>query len=356
MQKKIKVMVIDDDPEFNNVLSHELEKTGFDIQSRLSGIGLIEHLNENPCHVILLDIQMPGKDGNVLLEEIKDSFQNIQVIMLTGFGTIDSAVKSVRQGAFDYLTKPCDLGTIETTIHRAYKMLTLEQQNLILKHSLAKQSVLTEMVGDSVKIREVRDFISRVAPTNSSVLLLGESGVGKEVAARAIHQSSNRKEQPFLVVDCGALDENLLSSELFGHEKGALTGAFRKKPGLLEIAQGGTIFLDEIGEISSAIQVKLLRFLETGQIRSLGGNRDITIDARIIASTNRDFRREMEAGNFREDLFYRLNVIVSTLPPLRERIDDIPFLTEHFLRFMRDAGWKTKTISPAAMEYLCEYR
>ena len=352
---KIRVLVVDDDSEFNRVLSHELGKAGLEVKSLTSGAKLIQHLRETPCNVILLDIQMPGKNGMQLLSEITKEFPGIQVIMLTGFGTIDSAVKAVRVGAFDYLTKPCDLSRIETSIRKAYRMSRLEQQNVMLKLSLAGTEIYSDLVGESQPIHDLKDFIARVAGTNSSVLLLGESGVGKEVVARAIHRASDRQNQPFVVVDCGALSENLLASELFGHEKGAYTGAINMKHGLFEVADGGTIFLDEIGELNPTIQVKLLRVLETSQFRRLGGNRDITVDVRVISSTNRNIQKEMTAGNFREDLYYRLNVIVTTIPPLRERDGDIPLLINHFLAKLRDASGRYKSVSPDSLKYLRAY-
>lgn len=355
MKDQIKVLVVDDDLEFASVLANELEKTGFTTNYLTEGRNLLAHLKSNPCDVILLDIQMPGTDGLKLLPKLQASFPSIQVIMLTGFGTIESAVQAVKNGAFDYLTKPSDLTRIETVIRKAHRMSQLEMQNRLLKQSLAHSAGSSELIGDSPAISEVKSFISRVARTDSSILLLGESGVGKEVVARAIQRASNRSSQPFVVVDCGALQEYLLASELFGHERGAYTGAVNLKHGLFEVANGGTLFLDEIGEINQSIQVQLLRVLETGSFRRVGGNLDITVDVRIIASTNRDLRKEATEGRFREDLFYRLNVIVATIPPLRERREDIPLLVNHFMGFLKDAEGQLKSLSAQALKSLCEY-
>ncbi len=352
---KINVAVVDDDSEFRRVLAHELGKIGFDTTPLESGAALLQHLESRPCDVILMDVRMPGLSGMDLVPRVKASYPSAQTILLTGFGTIDSAVRALKDGAFDYLTKPADLNRIETTIRNAFRVTRLEQQNVMLKQKLAYHSVFPEMLGTSPVMQEMKRFIDQVARTNASVLILGESGVGKEVMAKAIHNASDRRNQGFMVIDCGTLQESMLASELFGHEKGAYTGAVGLKHGLFEIADGGTLLLDEIGDIPLSIQVKLLRILETSRFRRLGGIRDLNINVRIVASTNRDLHKLVSDGLFRQDLFYRLNVVVVTLPPLRDRREDIPQLIEHFLALKHDANGQTKTIAPPALQALRAY-
>ncbi len=352
---KIDVAVVDDDAEFRGVIAHELGKMGFLATPIPDGVKLLQHLESSPCDVILLDVRMPGLSGLDLIPKVQANYPSIQTIILTGFGTIDNAVQAVKDGAFDYLTKPADLNRIETTIRNAYRVGRLEQHNVILKQRLSHDSDFSDMLGSSPKMKELKHFICQVAPTNASVLLLGESGVGKEVMARAIHNASARKGQAFIVIDCGALQESFLASELFGHEKGSFTGASSLKLGLFEVADGGTLLLDEIGDLPLPLQVKLLRVLETGKFRHLGGNRDITVNVRILASTNRDLRKFVSEGLFRSDLFYRLNVMVKTLPSLRERREDIPPLIDHFLAIRNSSNGPAKCISPTALQMLVAY-
>jgi DNA-binding NtrC family response regulator len=277
--------------------------------------------------------------------------------MLTGHGTVENAIAAMKAGAYDYLTKPCELDQVEVTIRKAYEKGLLARQNATLQHELARCGCgqAFGMIGQSRALEAVLDTVGKVAATDSTVLLRGESGVGKEVVARAIHANSPRAKAPFVVIDCASLQENLLESELFGHERGAYTGAVSLKHGLFEVAAGGTAFLDEVTEVTPAIQAKLLRAIETRTFRRLGGTKDIQVDARVLAATNRDPEQMVAQGRFREDLFYRLNVISISIPPLRDRRDDIPLLAAHFVAHSRVSGKGRKAISPEAMQLLCRY-
>jgi len=276
--------------------------------------------------------------------------------MLTGHGTIDTAVESMKLGAYDYLTKPCTLDNLEAVVQKAFERKQILQKNMALSQELARRERLDGFIGESREFKEVIELISKVASTDSSVLIQGESGVGKELVARAIHKASPRRENPFVIIDCGSLQENLLESELFGHEKGAYTGAVGLKHGLFEVADSGTIFLDEIGEISPSLQVKLLRVLETGEFRRVGGLKVINVDVRVLAATNKNLHQLVEGGKFRDDLFYRLNIISIFIPPLRDRRGDIPLLTRHFVENHSITGKGKKLITDEAMELLSTYR
>jgi DNA-binding NtrC family response regulator len=288
-------------------------------------------LAQQSYHVVL-DVRLPDGNGLDLLHDIKQSLPATQVVILTAFGTVQEAIRAMKHGAFDFLSKPCKLGEIEAVIEKALEVQSLERGHAVLQRDLERLQPSERIVGETSAIREVHRLIERVAQTDSTVLIRGESGVGKELVARAVHRQSRRTKQPFVVVDCASLHENLLQSELFGHEKGAYTGAIRLKHGLFEVADRGTIFLDEIGEVTPPLQVKLLRVLETGIFRRVGGTADVRVDVRVIAATNRALENMMQAGGFREDLYYRLNVFTIPIPPLRERREDIPLLVAHFIR------------------------
>lgn len=353
--EKLSVMLVDDDDSFRNVLTKELKAMHFKAQSASNRIEAIEILKKKQIDVIILDIIMPDINGIDLLKEIKSKYPEPEVIMLTAHGTIDSAVQSLKHGAYDYLAKPCQLDELEEIVKKAYEKKRLVNQNQMLKEQIHRDKKFSNIIGSSPPINEVKELAGKVAGTHSTVLIQGKSGVGKEVFARAIYQNSPRCNNAFVIIDCSTLHENLLESELFGHEKGAYTGAFSLKHGLFEIANGGTIFMDEIGEINNAIQAKLLRVLETGEFRRLGGTKDLKVDVRLIAATNKDLKNLTERQMFRADLYYRLNVITITIPPLSEWKDDIPELVDHFLINSKSFGNTGKKISDEALNIMMDY-
>lgn len=352
MDEKISVLILDDEDTFREVLERELLFCGFDVSSTPDPSDAIERVTASNFDVILLDIKMPSMDGIECLKRIKEIRPMTEVIMLTGFGSIENAIASMKLGAYDFLTKPCKLDELEALIRKAGEKRKLLQENIAVKRSLKKDG--HEIIGQSSAMRKIMEMIERISQSDSTVLICGESGTGKELIARGIHELSPRRERPFVVVDCASLHENLLNSELFGHEKGAFTGAFQQKYGLFEIADKGTIFLDEIGEVTLPLQGKLLRVLETGTFRRLGGTKDIKVNVRIIAATNRNLKKMVEEGSFRLDLFYRLNVITIEIPPLRERKEDIPLLVKHFLE-KKSTSRSTKMVSKEAMDLLMDY-
>jgi DNA-binding NtrC family response regulator len=346
MNNQISVLIVDDDSAFRTILSLELRRAGFDVTTAACGEEALTILGEQMFDVALLDLKMPGMDGIAVLNEIKARSLPMEVVVLTGHGTVENAVTAMKMGAYDYLTKPCQLDEVEAAIRRAYEKQQLTRHNIALKAVLVKRDRFPELIGESKVMGEVLTLIERVAPTDSTVLVTGESGTGKELVARAIHRNSRRAKEPFVVIDCASLKEELLESELFGHEKGAYTGAVSLKHGLFEAADGGTVFLDEIGDITHGIQVKLLRVLEHGVFRRLGGMKDLRVDVRIIVATNRDLEQAVAEGKFREDLFYRLNVFPIHVPPLRERKEDIPLLIRHFA---------LRAVSPDVVDLLVAY-
>lgn len=356
MEPKISILLVDDDDTFREVLTGELASMGYGVVSASSGEEAKERLEGEDFDIVLLDIKMPGMGGVEALSMIKESSPETEVIMLTGHGTIDNAVEAMKLGAYDYLTKPCTLDNLEAVVRKASERKQILQKNMALEQELARRERSDGFIGESREFKEVIDLISKVASTDSSVLIQGESGVGKELAARAIHKVSPREDNPFVIIDCGSLQENLLESELFGHEKGAYTGAVGLKHGLFEVADSGTIFLDEIGEISPSLQVKLLRVLETGDFRRVGGLKVINVDVRVLAATNKNLHQLVERGKFREDLFYRLNIISIFIPPLRDRRGDIPLFARHFARNHSVTGKGKKLITDEAMELLNTYR
>ncbi|MBI3951430.1 MAG: sigma-54-dependent Fis family transcriptional regulator [Acidobacteria bacterium] len=355
MKRSLKVLVADDEETFRKVLVKELTSMGFDVCGVASGEEAVAAVGQDEYDVVLLDIKMPAMDGMTALRAIKEIRPLTEVIMLTGYGTIDSAIRAIKLGAYDYLTKPCKLEELEAVITKAREKKALEQQNIVLRQELARRDRLNEFVGRSPALQHILQLIAKIAVTDSTVLIQGESGVGKELAARAIHRHSVRRENPFIVVDCTSLHEELLQSELFGHEKGAFTGAIALKHGLFEVADTGTMFLDEIGEMSLGLQSKLLRVLETGTFRRLGGVKDIHVDVRIIAATNKDLKQLVASGRFREDLYYRLNVVTILIPPLRDRREEIPVLTKYFIERSLVPGRQKKGISKEALDLLIHY-
>ncbi len=349
------ILVVDDDDSFRSLLCQELDSTFSEVTPAESGGRALQLCEESEFDLVLLDIRMPDRSGMEVLKELKGRGFEGEVIMLTGHATLETAIDSLKMGAYDYVSKPCNLAELESLLQKAYEKRLLRRQNWTLRKVLDRQAGLTEFVGNSQALAGVLDVVRKVAPTDSTVLIEGESGVGKEIVAQAIHRNSPRQADPFVVVDCTSLHEELLQSELFGHEKGAFTGALLLKHGLFEVADGGTVFLDEIGELSPALQARLLRVLETGNFRRLGGVRDLRVDVRIIAATNRNLDLLVREGRFREDLFYRINVVAISVPPLRERREDIPLLVEHFIRRGMLPGKKNFDVSPAVMEILQQY-
>ncbi|HEU4333298.1 MAG TPA: sigma-54 dependent transcriptional regulator [Candidatus Eisenbacteria bacterium] len=350
-----RVLMVDDEASFRQIVGRELRRAGYHVEEAGRVDEARRVLAQQSFHVVLLDVRLPDGSGLDLLQDIKQSLPATQVVILTAFGTVQEAIRAMKEGAFDFLAKPCKLGEIEAVIEKALEVQSLERGHAVLQRDLERVQPSERIVGQTPAIREVLRLIERVAETDSTVLIRGESGVGKELVARALHRQSRRARQPFVVVDCASLHENLLQSELFGHEKGAYTGAVRLKHGLFEVADRGTIFLDEIGEVTPPLQVKLLRVLETGVFRRVGGTADVRVDVRVIAATNRALENMMQSGAFREDLYYRLNVFTVPIPPLRERREDIPLLVAHFIRNSAIVPKRNVDVSPEAMEVLVRY-
>ncbi len=352
---KARILLVDDEKSFRDITSEELSHIGYSLETCRTLAEARDLLTRKSFDVVLLDLRLPDGNGLDLLAEVHTSHPSVQVVMLTAFGTVEDAIRAMKQGAFDFLLKPCKLGEIEAVLTKAARVQALARQNVALQRDVDRLKPSDRIVGTTGALREVTKLIDRVAGTDSTVLIRGESGVGKELVARAVHRASARAGRPFVVVDCASLHENLLQSELFGHEKGAYTGAVRLKHGLFEVADRGTIFLDEIGEVTLPIQVKLLRVLETGVFRHVGGTSDVSVDVRVITATNRDLESMMGTGAFREDLYYRLNVFAIPIPPLRERREDIVQLVEHFIRSSGIVGKRDTRVSPEAMRVLEAY-
>jgi len=344
------VLVVDDDSAMRDMVASLLEDEGIHA-TVVNGVDeALQRLAESDFDVVLSDIRMPGRTGIDLLGGIRELRPQTPVVLMTAFGSIDSAVEAMQAGAFDYVTKPFKRDTLLVTIQRAFERRALEQENRELRRAVDRTASFGDLIGTSATMREIFALIRKVASGTSSVLITGESGTGKEVVARTIHFSGARASKPFVPINCTAIPEGLLESELFGHVRGAFTGAHVTKRGLFEEANGGTLFLDEIGDLGLVLQGKLLRVLQDREIRPVGGNHSVKVDVRIIAATHRDLRAEIEAGRFRRDLFYRLNVIPIEIPPLRERTDDIPPLAEGFVR--KHAGGVPRRLTPAAIECL----
>ena len=353
MTAPIRVLVADDEKNLRELLVRELGRKGHAAVGVADGRAALDRLREEAPEVLLLDMKMPNVEGIDVLRELQGFPEPPQVIVMTGFQDVTTAVEAMKLGAYDYLTKPARIEELDILIRKAAEKGRLVRQNVVMRGQLEEPGYQSLITG-SPRMDEVLHLIDRVAPTDSSVLVLGESGTGKELVARAIHDRSARAQQAFVPIHCGALAREVLESELFGHEKGAFTGAVATKAGLIELADGGTLFLDEIGEMEPESQVKLLRVLESYAFFRVGGTRRRTVDMRLVAATNRDLAEAIKTGEFRQDLFYRINTITITLPPLRERPEDIRQLAEHFLE--QNATYGRKRLADSAMDCLERYR
>lgn len=354
--KKHNILVVEDEELMRSILRKLLEVEGYQIITADSAENALEIFSTTDVELTLTDIRMAGKDGLELLDQIKNIENEALVIIMTAYSSVDSAIAALRKGAYDYITKPFVNEDLLQTVKNALRTKELFQENRALRRELAQKYSFSEIIGNSAALQAVFRLIEKVSATNANILIQGESGTGKELVARAIHQNSPRSDKPFVAINCGALPESLLESELFGHTKGSFTGAIADKKGLFRAAGGGTLFLDEIGEIPIALQVKLLRALQEHEITPIGSTVSVKFDARIVAATNRNLEEEVGKGNFREDLFYRLNVIEVFLPPLRERREDIPLLAKHFVtKSANEQKQKEKVISKEAMTALINY-
>ena len=351
-----KILVIDDSPEIVNLFSDYLQTEGYEVDTAGDGAIGISLVERNSYDLIVTDLKMPGTDGMEVLKYIREHSPDTLCIILTGYGTVKSAVEAIKMGAFDYLTKPVKMDEILVTFQRAFEYRDLKRENLHLRSQLKKKYRFENIIGDSEEMQKVFEVIEKVADTDSTVLILGESGTGKELVAKAIHYNSYRREKPFVPVNCAAIPGELLESELFGHEKGAFTNAIRMRIGRFELANGGTVFLDEIGDMNPMLQSKLLRVLQERQFERVGGIKTIKTDIRIIAATHQNLKALVQQRKFREDLYYRLNVIPIEIPPLREKKSDIPLLAHYFLdQFNRRKKKRIRGIREDAMARLVQY-
>jgi DNA-binding NtrC family response regulator len=349
-----RILIVEDEDKLRRVLTLQLENAGFEVDavpSAEEGLRFSDRVE-----LILTDLKLPGCDGLAFIGLLRRQDSRTPVIVMTAFGTVENAVEAMKAGAVDFLPKPFSLDHLMAVVNKALEVRSLREENTRLREELGHRYHFDNIVGHGPKMQEIFSAVTRVAPTRSTVLLCGESGVGKDLIARAIHFHSPRRDQAFVKINCTAIPENLMESELFGYEKGAFTGATTSKPGKFEQADGGTVFLDEIGDVPPSIQVKLLRVLQERELERLGSNKTRQIDVRVIAATNVDLKAALEEGNFRENLYYRLNVFPITIPPLRERPEDIPFLAEHFLaKLASEHGVPQKTLSDAATKKLMSH-
>ncbi len=350
--KPASVLLVDDDPTFRQVMSSELSRLGYQTEAVGSGEEAVRRIAALEPDVVLLDLRLPGMNGLEVLKSVHTNAPATEVVIMTGHGSIDTAIESIRNGAFDYVVKPCPLDELHIRIQRAIERRCLRQRANLLERGLTPPDLGSSFVGESPEFRRLLKLIELVAPSDGTVLITGETGAGKERVAKLLHARSPRRFRPFVVVECATLQENLLESELFGHERGAFTGADRGKPGLFEVANGGTIFLDEIGEVSPATQTKLLRVLDTSTFRHVGGTAEIRADVRVLTATNRNLPAMVRQGLFREDLFYRLSTITVEVPPLRARGADVELLAQHFVSMLNERFGSKKRISEEALELL----
>jgi DNA-binding NtrC family response regulator len=352
----IHILAVDDDVVACQLLQEVLHKEGYRVITATSGQDAIRLAQEVPFDLAILDIRMPDLSGIEVLKTLKRINAQMPVLMATAYSSMHTAIEAIRQGAYDYLSKPCKIEELTLTVKRALEQYRLLQENQYFRQELREKYRFENIVGQTPVMLDIYKTVARLVDSTTTVLIQGESGTGKELIARALHFNGPRAARPFVVVDCASLTESLLESELFGHVRGAFTGAVETKKGLFEKADGGTIFLDEIADISPSLQAKLLRVLQHHEIRRVGGTESIPLDVRVIAATNKDLETLVKAGRFREDLFYRLNVVMLSLPPLRERQEDLPLLANHFLRKYSEANQKLIThITPEALQILCSY-
>ncbi len=353
-KKPIRLLIVDDEEAYRNLLFERFSMVGDAVTLAATGEEALSRIKAEPFDVGILDLRMPGMDGIELFRKIREFQPLSEVVFLTGQATVDVAIEAMKLGAYDFLTKPCQLSELQLVVQKAYEKKLLAEK--VSRHSeLQLRAGVVSLVGESAAMKQIKILIARVAPTESSVLIEGESGTGKEIVANAIHQNSRRNNNPFVVINCGAVPETLLESELFGHEKGAFTGAVKQKSGLFEIADAGTLFIDEVSEMSPGMQVKLLRVLETGRFRRVGDIKEIEVDVRVICATNKRLREEATSGRFREDLFYRINVMSLYLPPLRERREDIPLLVDHFVRASRHPNAARIVVTSEVFDAFAKY-
>ena len=356
MSERFRVLVIDDDPGIREYLHTVASRQGYDVFSAADGEGALENLSESRPDIVTLDAVLPGMDGLETLRRLKEALPHVPVIMLSGHGQARMIVDAMRLGASDFLRKPFEVEELELAFSKALETHALKEEVVHLRGRVRSEADGLLLGGDSPKMKEVRETIEQVADTDITVLIRGESGTGKELVARALYQLSSRSERPFVKVNCAALPSELLESELFGFEKGAFTGAQKRKLGKFEYANRGTIFLDEISEMAPGLQAKLLQVLQDGEFSRLGGESDVKVDTRIIAATNRNLEEAVRSGEFREDLYYRLNVVMVPLPPLRDRIDAVPLLTEHFISMYGEQyGKEVRPLSPETMNVMMAY-
>jgi len=356
MSIKRNILITDDEQSQRLILSGYLKQKGYNIFEAASGDEALKIAGNNLIDIVLSDFRMPDMNGIDLLIKLKEKNPEIAVVIITAFGTVENAVKAMKEGAFDYLTKPVDLDELDLIVKRVFERMHLISENKLLKEQLQDKNKISGIVAYSDKMEKILSTALRVADSKATVLLRGESGTGKEVLAKAIHYSSRRKDNPFIAVNCAALNENLLESELFGHEKGAFTGADKQKRGRFEIADGGTLFLDEIGDLPLSTQVKLLRVLQEEQFERVGGTQTIGVDVRVITATNKNLEEMIKEGKFREDLYYRINVVSVTIPPLRDRKEDIIHLINHFIcKYKSESGKENLEFSREATDLLMKY-
>ena len=353
---KSRILVVDDEAIARENLEHILRKDGYDVVTADSGISALKKLSNTEFDLVMTDLKMKQVDGMEVLARIKEQYPDTEVVMLTAYATLSTAIEAMQKGAYHYIPKPYKIDEVRMIAKRALEKKALKDEIRVLKKDSHRGVGIPFLIGKSSKIQELVMLVEQIAPTDCNVLIFGETGTGKELFARAIHHLSGRAEKRFLAINCGAFTEELLTNELFGHEKDAFTGATTTKIGLLEAANGGTVFLDEIGDMPASMQVKLLRVIEEKSLLRVGGTQPIKVDIRIVAATNKDLNREVETGGFRKDLFYRLNVVSLHLPPLAERRDDVPLLAHHFLgRYAEPQGKSIKGFSDEAMEVLMNY-
>ena len=351
-----KILVVDDEPLVRNFLKEVLEAEDYEVLTTEDGLSALKEVERGGIDLVITDVRMPKLNGIELLKEVKKRSPSTLVVVITAYGTIENAVEAMKNGACDYITKPLSPEQIKLTIQKASQHKNLLNENRYLRSEVSQRYNFEQLIGRSPQMRRVYEMIDRVAPTNATVLIQGESGTGKELVARAIHYRSPRKDKPFVKVNCAALPEDLLESELFGHERGAFTGAVSKREGRFELADRGTLLLDEISETSPAFQAKLLRVLQEQEFERVGGSKTIKVDVRVIATTNKDLKQAIREGKFREDLYYRLNVLPIYLPPLRERKEDIPLLVQHFLeKYSRQNGLRIKSLSKKCLDMMMQY-